>query len=48
MTGYAQRVSDTVARAMSILKDRKDPAIKAQAGVEPQAVSSRANPQAIR
>lgn len=28
ITGYAQRVSDTVERAMTILKDRKDPAMK--------------------
>lgn len=30
ITGFAQRVPDTVARAMNILKDRKDPAIKPQ------------------
>jgi hypothetical protein len=39
ITGHAQGVSDTVQRAMEILKDRKDPATMPSTGSRPPSTS---------
>ncbi|GEO18444.1 hypothetical protein [Microvirga aerophila] len=39
ITGHAQGVSDTVERAMEILKDRKDPATTPSTGSQPRLTS---------
>jgi len=44
ITGHAVSVSDTVERAMEILKDRKDPATKLPKG--PQSYSTTYQPHA--
>jgi hypothetical protein len=47
--GYAQRVTDTVERAMNILKDRKDPAEKPQSSLSAKAPpTSRSNARSSR
>jgi hypothetical protein len=46
ITGFAQRVPDTVERAMAILKDRPDPAEKPQ--TRPQAAPAHVNRRFIR
>jgi hypothetical protein len=39
ITGHAQGVSDTVQRAMELLKDRKDPATMPSTGSQPRSTN---------